>query len=111
MECGMERSFHRGFTTAEKTELWDRWKRGESLKAKSNMTPSPIAKTRKPSATTSFPARAYFGTTCAWLGAYTSPGPRDAMQTVDRLLTVLDTDEVVHAIDRLKRRQTLRLVE
>ena len=32
MECGMER-FHRGFTAAEKTELWDRWKRGESLKA------------------------------------------------------------------------------
>jgi hypothetical protein len=29
MECG----FHRGFTAAEKTELWDRWKRGESLKA------------------------------------------------------------------------------
>ncbi|MEA2910837.1 MAG: hypothetical protein QOJ15_2918, partial [Bradyrhizobium sp.] len=27
MECGMERRFHRGFTTAEKTELWDRWKR------------------------------------------------------------------------------------
>ena len=24
---------HRGFTAAEKTELWDRWKRGESLKA------------------------------------------------------------------------------
>ena len=21
--------FHRGFTAAEKTELWDRWKRGE----------------------------------------------------------------------------------
>ena len=33
MECGMERRFHRGFTEAEKTELWDRWKRGESLKA------------------------------------------------------------------------------
>src|SRR5471032_2515590 len=33
MECGMERRFHRGFTTAEKTELWDRWKRWESLKA------------------------------------------------------------------------------
>src|ERR1700682_3027578 len=33
MECGMERGFHRGFTAAEKTELWDRWKRGESLKA------------------------------------------------------------------------------
>jgi hypothetical protein len=25
--------FHRGFTAAEKTELWDRWKGGESLKA------------------------------------------------------------------------------
>ena len=33
MECGMERRFHRGFTAAEKTELWDRWKRGELLKA------------------------------------------------------------------------------
>ena len=29
----MERRFHRGFTAAEKTELLDRWKRGESLKA------------------------------------------------------------------------------
>jgi hypothetical protein len=29
----MGRGFHRGFTAAEKTELWDRWKRGESLKA------------------------------------------------------------------------------
>src|SRR5712664_3641247 len=34
MECAlMDRRFHRGFTAAEKTELWDRWKRGESLKA------------------------------------------------------------------------------
>src|SRR5712664_4363504 len=34
MECGlMGHRFHRGFTAAEKTELWDRWKRGESLKA------------------------------------------------------------------------------
>src|SRR5438128_10745028 len=33
MECGMERRLHRWFTAAEKTELWDRWKRGESLKA------------------------------------------------------------------------------
>ena len=33
MECRMERRFHRGFTAAERTELWDRWKRGESLKA------------------------------------------------------------------------------
>ena len=29
----MGHKFHRGFTAAEKTELWDRWKRGVSLKA------------------------------------------------------------------------------
>src|ERR1700720_3219776 len=34
MECGlMGHKFHRGLTAAEKTELWDRWKHGESLKA------------------------------------------------------------------------------
>ena len=34
MECMvMGQGFHRGFTAAEKTELWDRWKRGGSLKA------------------------------------------------------------------------------
>src|SRR5664280_3220626 len=34
MEClAMWQGYRRGFTTAEKTELWDRWKRGESLKA------------------------------------------------------------------------------
>jgi len=34
MECAlMGHRFHRGFTAAERTELWDRWKRGESLKA------------------------------------------------------------------------------
>jgi hypothetical protein len=33
MECGMDRRFHRGFTASERKELWDRWKRGESLKA------------------------------------------------------------------------------
>src|SRR5258708_21242705 len=31
-ECGMERRFDRGFTAAEEAELWDRWKRGESVK-------------------------------------------------------------------------------
>src|ERR1700686_5259714 len=37
MECGLTgHRFHRGFTAAEKTELWDRWKRGESLKAKND---------------------------------------------------------------------------
>jgi transposase, IS30 family len=29
----MGHKFHRGFTAAEKAELWDRWQRGESLKA------------------------------------------------------------------------------
>jgi hypothetical protein len=29
----MDQGFHRGFTAAEKAELWDRWQRGESLKA------------------------------------------------------------------------------
>src|SRR5665647_92497 len=34
MEClAMWQGYRRGFTTAEKTELWDRWQRGESLKA------------------------------------------------------------------------------
>jgi len=34
MECiAMSRRYGRGFTTAEKRELWDRWQRGESLKA------------------------------------------------------------------------------
>ena len=29
----MDQGFRRGFTAAEKTELWDRWQRGELLKA------------------------------------------------------------------------------
>ena len=29
----MKRRYRRGFCTAEKTELWDRWQRGESLRA------------------------------------------------------------------------------
>src|SRR6202171_5018104 len=34
MECGlMGHKFHRGFTAAEKTEIWDRWKRGEPPQA------------------------------------------------------------------------------
>src|ERR1035441_1683888 len=34
MEClVINQRFRRGFTAAEKTELWDRWQRGESLKA------------------------------------------------------------------------------
>jgi IS30 family transposase len=34
MECmQMKRRYSRGFSAAEKTELWDRWQRGEPLKA------------------------------------------------------------------------------
>ena len=34
MEClVISPRYRRGFTAAEKTELWDRWQRGESLKA------------------------------------------------------------------------------
>ena len=29
----MRRGYFRGFTASEKTEIWDRWQRGESLKA------------------------------------------------------------------------------
>jgi len=29
----MERRYRRGFSTAEKTELWDRWQRGESMRS------------------------------------------------------------------------------
>ena len=29
----MDQGFRRGFTAAEKSELWDRWQRGKSLKA------------------------------------------------------------------------------
>ena len=33
-ECvAMGQKFRRGFTATEKTELWDRWQKGESLKA------------------------------------------------------------------------------
>ena len=34
MECiAMVQRFRRGFSAAEETELWDRWQKGESLKA------------------------------------------------------------------------------
>ena len=45
------------------------------------------------------------------LGEYIEPGPRDATQTVERLLAVLDRDELVHALDRINRRGSIRLVE
>ena len=41
------------------------------------------------------------------LGEY----PRDAARTVERLLAVLDRSDVVRALDRIKRRRVMRLVE
>jgi hypothetical protein len=35
----------------------------------------------------------------------------DATRTVERLLAVLDRSDVVHALDRIKRRKVIRLVE
>jgi hypothetical protein len=45
------------------------------------------------------------------LGEYIEPGPRDARRTVERLLAVLDRDDVVHALDRMERRRVIQLVE
>ena len=45
------------------------------------------------------------------LGEYIELGPHDARRTVERLLAVLDRDDVVHALDRIKRRRVIRLVE
>jgi hypothetical protein len=45
------------------------------------------------------------------LGEYFEPGSRDPTRTVHRLFAVLDRDEVLHALDRLKRRRAIRLVE
>ena len=45
------------------------------------------------------------------LGEYIEPGPRDATRTVERLLAVLDRNDVVHALDRITRRRVIRLVK
>jgi len=45
------------------------------------------------------------------LGEYIEPGQRDAAETVRHLLAVLDRDDVVHALDRMKRRRVVRLIE
>jgi hypothetical protein len=45
------------------------------------------------------------------LEEYIGPGPRDATRTVERLLAILDKNEVAHALDRMKRRKVIRLVE
>jgi hypothetical protein len=40
------------------------------------------------------------------LGEHIALGPRDATGTVHPLIAVLDRDEVVHALDRMKKRRT-----
>ena len=45
------------------------------------------------------------------LGEYIEPGPRNGTRTVERLLAVLDRNDVILALDRMKRRRVIRLVE
>jgi hypothetical protein len=45
------------------------------------------------------------------LREYIAPGPRDATRTVERLLVILDRNDVLLALDRMQRRRVLRLVE
>jgi len=45
------------------------------------------------------------------LGEYIEPGPRDPTRTVERLLAVLDRNDVEHALGRMNRRRMIRLVE
>ena len=45
------------------------------------------------------------------LGEYIAREPRDATRTVERLLAILDRNDVLLALDRMQRRRVLRLVE
>jgi len=45
------------------------------------------------------------------LREFIEPGPHDAMRTVQRLLILLDGNDVMRALDRIKRRRVIRLVE
>jgi hypothetical protein len=45
------------------------------------------------------------------LREYNAPRPGDAALTAHRLIAVLERDELVHALDRMKKRRNLRLVE
>jgi hypothetical protein len=45
------------------------------------------------------------------LGEYIQPGSRDATITVKRLLDTLDDRDVEKALDHLRRRQIIRLVD
>lgn len=45
------------------------------------------------------------------LGLHIQPGPQDAKKTVEAILAVMDNKKFLAAVDRLKGRQLLRLVE
>ncbi len=45
------------------------------------------------------------------LSQYIEPGPRNAVDTVDRLIDVLDDRGFVTTLDRLNRRRVIRLIE
>jgi hypothetical protein len=45
------------------------------------------------------------------LGEYIQTWPDDATRTVQRLLMVLDRNDVVLALDRMNRRRAIRLVD
>jgi hypothetical protein len=45
------------------------------------------------------------------LGEYVAPGSRDPAATINRLLLALDDQDFVKALDHLRRRRVIRLVE
>lgn len=45
------------------------------------------------------------------LAEYIEPGRRDPERTIERLLAVLDNQNLTHALDRMKRLRLMRLVE
>jgi hypothetical protein len=47
----------------------------------------------------------------AAVAEYMEPGPRDAEQTLNRLIAVLDSQDVARAIERLEKGHGLRVVK
>jgi hypothetical protein len=45
------------------------------------------------------------------LREYVAVEQRDPTRTVERLLAILDKNDVVHALDRMNRRRVIRLVD
>jgi hypothetical protein len=45
------------------------------------------------------------------LGEYIQSGPRCSELTVERLIAVLDRQDLISALDRMRRRRGIRLVE